>query len=92
MTAALDRLERAGHVRRVRGTSDRRQVLVEVTPRARDQTEAIWGPIGGEGVTDLASMTDDQLDFLLGFLRRSRELQERHARRIEAMIADPDPG
>jgi DNA-binding MarR family transcriptional regulator len=40
MTAALDRLERAGYVRRVRGETDRRQVRVEVTLRALELTEA----------------------------------------------------
>ena len=34
MTTALDRLERAGFVRRVRDREDRRRVLVELTPEA----------------------------------------------------------
>jgi DNA-binding MarR family transcriptional regulator len=85
MTVALDRLERAGYVRRVRGETDRRRVMVEVTPRAHELTEAIWQPIGSEGTAQLARMTDDELTFLLDFLRRGRELQEKHARRIAAM-------
>ena len=87
MTVALDRLERAGYVRRLRGEVDRRRVMVEVTPRARGLTEAIWEPIGSEGTALLARMTDDELTFLLDFLRRGRELQEKHARRIAAMSA-----
>jgi DNA-binding MarR family transcriptional regulator len=85
MTAALDRLEGAGYVRRVRGDTDRRRVRVEVTPRALELTEAIWGPIGGEGIEQLMRMTGEELTFLRDFLRRGRELQERHARRIAAM-------
>lgn len=85
MTVALDRLERAGYVRRLRDEVDRRRVMVDVTPRARELTEAIWEPIGSEGTTQLARMTDDELTFLLDFLRRGRELQEKHARRIAAM-------
>ena len=34
MTAALDRLERLGYVRRVRSLTDRRSVMVEITPVA----------------------------------------------------------
>jgi DNA-binding MarR family transcriptional regulator len=87
MTVALDRLERAGYVRRLRDEVDRRRVMVDVTPRARELTEAIWEPIGSEGTTQLAQMTDDELTFLLDFLRRGRELQEKHARRIAGMSA-----
>jgi DNA-binding MarR family transcriptional regulator len=91
MTAALDRLERAGCVQRVRGESDRRRVMVEVTPRALELTEAIWGPIGREGTAQLARMTDTELTFLLDFLRRGRELQEKHARRIAALAESGRP-
>jgi DNA-binding MarR family transcriptional regulator len=35
MTAALDRLEGRGYVRRVRDTADRRRILVEVTEEIR---------------------------------------------------------
>jgi DNA-binding MarR family transcriptional regulator len=85
MTAALDRLERAGYVRRVRGETDRRRVRVEVTPRALRLTEEIWGPIGAEGIEQLRQMSGPELQFLADFLRRGRELQERHARRIAAL-------
>jgi DNA-binding MarR family transcriptional regulator len=85
MTAALDRLERAGYVRRVRGEMDRRRVRIEVTPRALELTEAIWGPIGAEGIEQLRRMSAEELTFLRDFLRRGRELQERHARRVAAM-------
>jgi DNA-binding MarR family transcriptional regulator len=86
MTAALDRLEQAGYVRRVRGLADRRHVRVEVTPRALELTEAIWGPIGAEGIEQLRQMSVEELQFLADFLRRGRELQERHARRIAALV------
>src|SRR5208283_5850241 len=37
VTFLLDRLERAGFVRRVRDLEDRRRVMVELVPLARDQ-------------------------------------------------------
>ena len=39
MTSRLDRLERAGYVRRLPDPSDRRGVLVELTPAGRDAWE-----------------------------------------------------
>jgi DNA-binding MarR family transcriptional regulator len=95
MTAALDRLERAGYVRRVRGETDRRRVRVEVTSRALGLTEAIWGPIGAEGIDQLRQMSVEELRFLAEFLRRGRELQERHTRRIATLdegASDPKRG
>jgi DNA-binding MarR family transcriptional regulator len=85
MTAALDRLERAGYVRRVRRDEDRRSVRVEVSPRAERLLEQIWGPLGTAGKAQLAEFTIEQLEFLVDFLRRGRDLQEREAARIRAM-------
>lgn len=90
MTTAIDRLERAGYVQRVRGTSDRRQVTVEMTRRAHDLTETIWGPIGRAGMAQLAEYSDEQLLFLRDFLARGRALQEREAERIRRMIPATD--
>ncbi|MEU9475166.1 MarR family transcriptional regulator [Streptomyces sp. NPDC048191] len=44
-TALLDRLERAGQVRRVRGRTDRRKVVVEVTDEAVELGQAFFGPL-----------------------------------------------
>jgi DNA-binding MarR family transcriptional regulator len=89
MTTALDRLERAGYVRRVRSSDDRRQVSVELTDRALQVSAGIWGPIAKAGKLQLAAFSDEQLEFLLDFLRRGRELQEREAARIRAMSSRP---
>ena len=88
MTTALDRLERSGYARRVRSTTDRRQVMVEMTPRALEISAAIWGPIARSGMTQLTEYTDEQLSFLLDFLRRGRELQENQAERIRGMVPE----
>src|SRR5262245_37436021 len=51
-TAALDRLEAAGLVRRVRDDADRRRVLVEVTPKGQELIGPVLAPVlaGGAGV------------------------------------------
>ena len=90
MTTALDRLERADYATRTRSDVDRRRVGVEVTPHALELMEAIWGPIARAGMTQLVELSDEQLTFLLDFLRRGRELQETHAGRVRAMAKSPE--
>ncbi|CCK30596.1 hypothetical protein BN159_6217 [Streptomyces davaonensis JCM 4913] len=44
-TGLIDRLERAGMVRRVRGTRDRRLVVIEVTEEAVALGQSFFGPL-----------------------------------------------
>jgi DNA-binding MarR family transcriptional regulator len=78
-TTALDRLERAGYALRTRGVQDRRSVLVELTPLARQRIEELYGPVGREGRQFLERYSDAELRFLSAFLRDGRALQTRHA-------------
>src|SRR6266508_3672435 len=86
MTALLDRLERKGLARRTRDTEDRRRVLVEVTPELRQRAEQLYGT-PDEGADELAAYTDEQLEFLVAFLRGSVAYQEERMRRLEAVKA-----
>jgi DNA-binding MarR family transcriptional regulator len=84
MTAVLDRLEQKGLARRVRDTEDRRRVLVEVTDEMRKGAAELYGPPeeAGQG---LAMYTDEQLEFLIEFLRRDVAFQEDRMRRLEEL-------
>jgi DNA-binding MarR family transcriptional regulator len=84
-TAAIDRLEAVGWVRRLRSGDDRRSVLVEMTPAAREGIEAIYGPVGRAGMERLARYTDDELRFLRDFLTDGYRLQVEQSARIRAM-------
>jgi DNA-binding MarR family transcriptional regulator len=86
ITALLDRLEEKGLARRTRDTKDRRRVLVEVTPELRRGAEALYGA-PEEGAQALAAYSDEQLEFLIGFLRGSVAYQEERMRRLEALKA-----
>ena len=86
MTALLDRLERRGFARRTRDTKDRRRVLVEVTPELRQMAAELHGT-PDEGADALAAYTNEQLEFLLGFLRGNVTYQEERMRRLEALKA-----
>ncbi|ANZ16296.1 transcriptional regulator [Streptomyces noursei ATCC 11455] len=44
-TALVDRLERLGHLRRVRDTRDRRRVLLVIDPRAVTLGQSFFGPL-----------------------------------------------
>jgi DNA-binding MarR family transcriptional regulator len=91
MTALLDRLEKRGFARRTRDTQDRRRVLVEVTPELRRMAAQIYGT-ADEGADALAAYTNEQLDFLLGFLRGNVAYQEERTRRLEALKAQEATG
>jgi DNA-binding MarR family transcriptional regulator len=86
MTALLDRLEAKGYARRTRDTEDRRRVLVEVAPEARERAVELYGR-PEEGARALAVYTDEQLQFLIEFLRGSVGYQEERIRRLEALKA-----
>jgi len=84
-TALIDRLERAGYVRRVRDERDRRRVYVELTDRARGEIARIWGPLGQEGQEVAARYSDEELALIVEYLRTSREVLSRHLERLESM-------
>jgi DNA-binding MarR family transcriptional regulator len=82
VTSVLDRLERAGYARRVRGGDDRRQVLVEITPLLAERATPIWGPLGEEARALLTRMPEEKLQGLIEFYRLGIELNERHIQRV----------
>ncbi|NIZ91248.1 MarR family winged helix-turn-helix transcriptional regulator [Kineococcus rubinsiae] len=66
-TLMIDRLERAGHVRRVRDTVDRRRVTVTETDAARQASEDAWGPVIGAIDDYCASLPAGERDTVLRF-------------------------
>jgi DNA-binding MarR family transcriptional regulator len=84
VTAVLDRLERAGYVRRMRDTADRRRVLVEATDELRRRAMEFYGPISEEATRSMDGYTLEQLTLMLDFLRRGRELQEAQLARLRS--------
>jgi len=86
MTALLDRLEKRGFARRTRDTNDRRRVLVEVTPELREMAAQLYGA-PEQGADALAAYTNEQLEFLIRFLRGNVAYQEERMRRLDALEA-----
>ena len=80
VTAVVDRLERGGYARRVDDPGDRRRVLVELTPKSQQLAWELMGAPMSEAAKSLIERySESQLELLLEFTRRGRELQERHA-------------
>jgi DNA-binding MarR family transcriptional regulator len=67
ITAALDRLERAGFVRRERDVVDRRKVIVRVLPEARRKLAPLFAALA-EAMTALHETYDaDELALILEY-------------------------
>ena len=75
VTAVIDRLERAGLARRVGDPEDRRRVMVELTNVAHERTDSIWGPLQAAAEREWKRYSKAELDFLVRFWTRGRELQ-----------------
>ncbi|WP_030236796.1 MULTISPECIES: MarR family winged helix-turn-helix transcriptional regulator [unclassified Streptomyces] len=76
-TALVDRLERAGHVRRVRGERDRRKVTIEVEERAVALGWSHFGPLIDRAVGLLQGYDERELAAIRGFLTGVREVAAR---------------
>ncbi|NUO41585.1 MAG: MarR family transcriptional regulator [Streptomyces sp.] len=72
-TALVDRLERAGHVRRVRGERDRRQVVIEVSEEAVELGRAFFGPLIDRTMGLLRAYDERETAAILGFLTGVRD-------------------
>jgi DNA-binding MarR family transcriptional regulator len=93
VTAALDRLERAGYVRRVRDERDRRRVLVEVTDRMLEKADEVYGPLAARSAELLDDFTDDQLRAIVEALERGADMQLEWAAALrERLSAEPGAG
>jgi DNA-binding MarR family transcriptional regulator len=68
VTALLDRLERAGHVRRVSRSDDRRRVDVRVQDSATDLGRAFFGPLIDATAAVLARRSADERAVIDAFL------------------------
>jgi DNA-binding MarR family transcriptional regulator len=86
VTTMLDRLERIGYVRREPDPTDRRKTVVRMTPKARRAVwDKIYKPLVEEGFQGIEHYPASDLAAVLDYLRRGRELYERHIARIRGI-------
>ena len=79
VTTVLDRLERAGYVRRTADTSDRRRLVVEDTAASAARGQEVFGDLVRQTGELVAAYTDDQLQVIDDFLTRARQLTAAYA-------------
>lgn len=71
VTVALDRLERAGFIRRERNPQDRRSVLIRMTPEARSKALALYKPVNEVMSAIFSGYSDEQLQIILDFFAKT---------------------
>ncbi|MGO8956712.1 MAG: MarR family winged helix-turn-helix transcriptional regulator [Streptosporangiaceae bacterium] len=79
VTSVLDRLERAGYVRRRPDPGDRRRQVVETTEATAARDREVFGGLIEQTGALLATYTDDQLRLIDDFLTRVRRLTASYA-------------
>lgn len=70
ITAVIDRLERAGYVRRTRDPDDRRRVIVELVGENVAEFARYFEPIARAFHANLDAYSDEQVATLLDWFRR----------------------
>ena len=90
VTALLDRVEKAGYVRRVRDPGDRRRVLVELTEQARQRGWDIYQPFTELTGPTFTRFTDEQLATVRDFLQVGNDFYAVQTARIEALPRSTD--
>jgi DNA-binding MarR family transcriptional regulator len=80
VTALVDRLERVGHVRRVRDTGDRRRIALEISETAMAAGAEYFGGLQRDLAGAMADYSDEELAVVRRFLEEMTQVIERHAR------------
>ncbi|MFI1534690.1 MarR family winged helix-turn-helix transcriptional regulator [Streptomyces anandii] len=73
VTACVDRLERAGHIRRVRESADRRVVHLHYAAEARSAARTYFRPLARATEAARSRFTDEELSVVLRFLTAMNE-------------------
>ncbi|WP_308405609.1 MarR family winged helix-turn-helix transcriptional regulator [Streptomyces tardus] len=68
VTACLDRLEKAGHVQRVRDARDRRVVHIHYAGRGRELARSSFRPLARSTEAAMRRLSDDELRTVARFL------------------------
>jgi DNA-binding MarR family transcriptional regulator len=82
VTRVIDRLHRAGFVRRVPDPRDGRRVIVELIPEAEASVAGLFAGQAAHITESVGGFTDGQLQLLLGFIRQRAEVSRKEADRL----------
>src|SRR5215211_427379 len=93
ITGIIDRLEKAGYVRRANDPKDRRRTIVEPTQNKKweRKIEAIFIPFHERMHKLLSSYSDSELAFLLNVLTKSIELTREESKKLRTSLQRQNP-
>lgn len=83
VTGAVDRLVRAGHVRREPDAYDRRQVRLHQDRAGEELGGEFFGPLGARVDASMARYDEQQLELIEDFMRAMAEAMAAHRRSLE---------
>jgi DNA-binding MarR family transcriptional regulator len=88
ITGIIDRLEKAGYVRRANDPKDRRRTIVEPTQNKKweRKIESIFIPLHERMHKLLSSYSESELDFLLDVLSKSIELTREESKKLRTSL------
>ncbi|MEQ0564758.1 MarR family transcriptional regulator [Amycolatopsis sp. NEAU-NG30] len=87
-TRLIDRLERAGYVRRAADPADRRKVLVEPVPDALAGVEDIVGPARGRIAEVLGAYSPEQQELLFDYFARAAPAYRQASEEIRTAVVE----
>jgi DNA-binding MarR family transcriptional regulator len=92
MTAAIDRLEQAGFVRRRRDPSDRRCVRVEALPRAMDRIQRLYEPLAARMAQLNRGYSEQELAVVVEYLSSALEACTDYIGWLQNRLPEPKRG
>ena len=87
ITNVIDRLEKAGFVKRSPDPKDRRKVIVSFLPQKHTRTKAHYGALAGAVQKLFSEYDEQQLKFLLQHTRALTEIYQAQTKQIESKQA-----
>ncbi|MEU5946688.1 MarR family transcriptional regulator [Micromonospora sp. NPDC047465] len=89
VTALIDRLERAGHIRRDRDTTDRRKVFLHYAERGAALATDFFRPLGRRTDEVMAGFGDDELEVVHRFMAAMTASMREHRDTVRAARDEP---
>jgi DNA-binding MarR family transcriptional regulator len=84
ITSVIDRLERAGYVRREAHPSDRRKLLLRLQPAAMQKIAPLYAPLQKEMLSLWSQYDDEQISLMIDFLKKSCQAAEKQVAELQS--------
>ena len=82
VTSVLDRLEKAGYIRRVRDQENRRQVFLQLTEEFVALTRELFGPVATEATRQLEQFSDEEMATLIKFFSQAHDQRVKRTQKV----------